>query len=116
VRYTPDVMNAEKWNTDLDKSALPSHPDPEKIEGHQKNTAPEAIVPSAVHLSAAPDDTTADKNMHEATPDIISATDMNPSLLSTRTSTNRIRRRRKRGMFLLSGFLTGLVSRSRNHK
>ncbi|HBH60441.1 MAG TPA: hypothetical protein DDX85_01595 [Nitrospiraceae bacterium] len=116
MRYTHDVINAEKWNTDLEKSALPPHPDPEKIEGHQNNTAPKALVPAAVNLSAASDDKTTDKDMHEATPDITGTTDMNPSLLSTRTSANRIRRRKKRGTFLLSGLLTGMGSRSRNQK
>jgi hypothetical protein len=106
MRYNDDVINAENWNTGLKKSGLSINPDSDEISEHQNNTVLKTIVPAAVNLSADTDDKTANKNKIE----------INPSHLNIRASRKRISRRKKGGMFILSGLLAGLVSRSRHRK
>lgn len=47
---------------------------------------------------------------------IINVHKINSSTVSTRSSGRRMRKRKKRGMFFLSGLLTGLFSRPLNRK
>jgi hypothetical protein len=144
VRYNDDIINAESWNTDLKKTVIPASPDSDEIEGHHNNTIPKACIPAAVNLSASrcaqeinhtpdseplktwpsevkeaesiPGEQPADENSQVSNPDIIRISKMAVSHVSTYESRNRTNRRRKRGMFLLSGLITGLFSRSRNLK
>lgn len=144
MRYNDDVINAESWNAGLTKADLHSNPDADEIAGQQNKTISKSSIPAAVHLSAPPDaqeinhtpetdlvktgpsekneaasitdKQPVDKDLQVSNPDIIRITKINPSPVNLRASKYRINRRKKRGVFLLSGLLTGLVSRSRDLK
>lgn len=144
MRYNDDVINAERWNTDLKKSLLPANPDSDENADHQDKTIHNKIISSSVNLSAPPDaretnhtpeagpmktgpsekpelppvtdDRTADENLQVSNPELIRFPETNTSTINMRPSGNRINRRKKRGRFLLSGLLTGLFYRSPNVK
>lgn len=102
MRYHYDVVNAENWNKGLKKL------------GHKK---PGAETASAEKQEGTPktDAKVADVDLQSLETAKILLTKSTPSTADTRTSKPRLKRKRK-GMFILSGLLTGLISGSRNRK
>jgi len=95
VRYTPDVVNAEKWNTGLKNSLTQKDSGPYEITLNQKNSRPKTGNRKRV------------SNKH-----IIRGIKPYTPSADTRISKQRIsRRRKKRAMFFLSGLLDSLTLR-----
>ena len=99
MRYTPDVVNAENWNTGLKKSTTHNNSGAGNIAKHQKRSSPKK-----------------GKNMRASNTGLIRFTKTNPSSVNTPVSKKMLSKRKKRGMSILSGLLFGLVSRGRNDK
>jgi hypothetical protein len=100
VRYTPDVVNAENWNTGLKKSLTHDNSSAGESIKHQKSGAPKT-----------------GKNMRASNTDMIRFTKPDPSSATPRVSKKRLgKRNKKRGMFILSRLFFGLDSRGRNDK
>lgn len=116
MRYNDDVINAESWNTDLKKSLLPAPPDAQETN-HTPQAGPMKTGPSEkTEVPPVKDDRTADENLQDSNPELIRFPETNTSTINMRPSRSRINRRKKKGMFLLSGLLTGLFYRSPNIK
>ncbi len=139
MRYNDDVINAESWNTDLKKTVIHTNPDADEIPEHENKTIPSAAIssvkaddqainhtPEAEPLKTGHSEKNeaesitaeqpADTNLHASNPDIIHMVKMAVSPVSTYESRSSTKRRKKRGLFLLSGLITGLVAGSKNHK
>lgn len=104
MRYTPDVINAENWNTGLKKTGLDPNQDPD-----ENAEQPQKTIPKSGHQTAG-------KSKQISNTDLIRTAKINPSPTNLRASRNKTNKRKKRELFFLSGLLTGLFPRSRHRK
>ncbi|MEW6602687.1 MAG: hypothetical protein AB1499_17070 [Nitrospirota bacterium] len=111
MRYNEDVVNAEKWNPALKKTKLLTVPGKDGITKKQKSRSSgnaKVARKTAIQSVSGKVQRTYDKLMVLARPAVSSS--------SSVQSKTRLTRRKKKGMFILSGLMTHLISGAQKRK